>query len=101
MKTNRDRVVKISVSGEVAHPITRAPFRLAIDGTPWLFPGTGGITYNFTLGDSAYKMAGDHVEPDVSTKNPNDSMNAAYVKYSCDWETWWNQSRSHTLQPGS
>ncbi|MBO8167080.1 MAG: DUF4438 domain-containing protein [Kosmotoga sp.] len=83
MKTNRDRVVKISVSGEVAHPITRAPFRLAIDGTPWLFPGTGGITYNFTLGDSAYKMAGDHVEPDVSTKNPNDSMNAAYVKYSC------------------
>ncbi|AKI97364.1 DUF4438 domain-containing protein [Kosmotoga pacifica] len=83
MKTNKDAVVKISVAGEVAHPLSRTPFRLEINGTPRLFPGTGGITYNFTLGDSAFKMAGDHVEPDVSTKNPNDSMNMAYVKYSC------------------
>ncbi|HNR80666.1 MAG TPA: DUF4438 domain-containing protein, partial [Mesotoga infera] len=71
MKTNKDTVVKISVSGEVAHPLMRSPFRLETDGTPRLFPGTGGITYNFALGDSAFKMTGDHVEPDVSTKNPD------------------------------
>ena len=59
------------------------PFRLEIDGTPRLFPGTGGITYNFALGDSAFKMVGDHVEPDVSTKNPDNDKNAAYVGYSC------------------
>ncbi|HOY25188.1 MAG TPA: DUF4438 domain-containing protein [Mesotoga sp.] len=83
MKTNKDTVVKISVSGEVAHPLMRSPFRLEIDGTPRLFPGTGGITYNFALGDSAFKMTGDHVEPDVSTKNPDSDKNTAYVAYSC------------------
>ncbi|HCO69692.1 MAG TPA: DUF4438 domain-containing protein, partial [Mesotoga infera] len=83
MKTNKASVVKISVSGEVAHPLRRSPFRLEIDGTPRLFPGTGGITYNFALGDSAFKMVGDHVEPDVSTKNSEAEKNSAYVGYSC------------------
>lgn len=83
LRTNKASVVKISVSGEVAHPLRRSPFRLEVDGTPRLFPGTGGITYNFALGDSAFKMVGDHVEPDVSTKNPDNDKNAAYVGYSC------------------
>lgn len=83
VKTNKSSVVKLSVAGEVAHPLKRSPFRLEIDGTPRLFPGTGGITYNFALGDSAFKMTGDHVEPDVSTKNPDEDKNAAYISYSC------------------
>jgi len=29
-------------------------------------PGTGGITYNVAVGDSALDFAGDHVEPGVS-----------------------------------
>lgn len=83
LKTNKESVVKISVSGEVSHPLQRSPFRLEVDGTPRIFPGVGGITYNFALGDSAFKMTGDHVEPDVSTRNPDNDKNGAYVSYSC------------------
>ncbi len=83
MVTNKGRVVKISVTGEISHPLKRLPFRLDGEGVPHAFPGTGGITYNFTLGDNAFSLAGDHVEPDVSTKNSDKDKNTAYVSYSC------------------
>jgi hypothetical protein len=83
LKSNKEKVVKISVTGEVSHPLKRSPFRLDGEGVPHAFPGTGGITYNFTLGDNAFRLAGDHVEPDVSTKNPDKDKNIAYVSYSC------------------
>jgi hypothetical protein len=35
-----------------------------------VLPGTGSITYNFRTGDSAIKIAADHVEPAVTLYNP-------------------------------
>lgn len=35
-------------------------------------PGTGGITYNLSVGDPAIGWAADHVEPGVSIKVPGD-----------------------------
>ena len=82
MKTNKDRVVEISVMGEVSHPLVKMP-RLDGDGNAYYVPSVGGITYNFSLGDPAFKPYGDHIEPDVSTKNSDKDKNMAYLTLSC------------------
>lgn len=83
MKTNRDRLVKFSVQGEISHPTVRAPYRVGYDGIARAVPGTGGITYNVRVGDPALGWAGDHVEPGASTKNKDADSNAAYHLYAC------------------
>ncbi len=82
MRTNAEELAIVSVMGEVSHPTVKMP-RIDEDGKIHYVPGVGGITYNFTLGDSAFKLYGDHVEPDVSTKNKNKSENEAYMMLSC------------------
>lgn len=64
---NRDELVMISVIGEISPPgISDKLYRVTADGVPQVFPATGGITYNFRVGDSAVRLAGNHVEPAVS-----------------------------------
>jgi len=80
MKTNADRLVMVSVSGQVAGP-TMAPiaYRVASTGKPVILPGTGGITYNVKVGHPATGWVADHVEPGVSVKNlqPKDGARSA------------------------
>ncbi len=78
MNTNKERVVMISVSGEISHPVVRMP-RLDGEGNVYYVPSVGGITYNFSLGDLAFKPHADHVEPDVSIKNKDKSENEALM----------------------
>ncbi|MFQ5549334.1 MAG: DUF4438 domain-containing protein [Woeseia sp.] len=67
---NRDALVMISVKGAISQPGMREHvYRVSADGSPQVFPGTGGITYNFRVGDSAVRLAGNHVEPAVSIEN--------------------------------
>lgn len=67
LETNRDLLVEMAVVGYIAAPRqAQPPYRVAPDGTVRSLPGTGSITYNFRVGDSAVNMAGDHVEPAVS-----------------------------------
>lgn len=85
MKTNVDKLVKISCMGEVSHPVAGdSPYRISSDGSPVVLPGTGGITYNIRVGDFACGWEADHVEPGVSIKNkeksekpysPNNALN--------------------------
>ncbi|MDK2886260.1 MAG: hypothetical protein PWP54_818 [Thermosipho sp. (in: thermotogales)] len=82
MITNKEKVVKLSLMVEVAHPVVRTPV-LDGDGNAFYFPGVGGITYNFGLGDNAFKMHGDHIEPDVSTKNSDDKLNTTCMTLAC------------------
>ena len=78
---NSDRLVMQSVMGEVHHPAMGPnPYRInTVDGMPMVLPGTGGITYNVSIGDSVYAMEADHVEPGVSIKasdtNENNALN--------------------------
>ncbi len=81
MRTNKDRVVMISVMGEVSHPTVRMP-RLDGEGNAYYVPSVGGITYNFSLGDPVFKPYADHVEPDVSIKNKDKSANEALMALS-------------------
>ncbi len=82
-KTNKGRIVAISVQGEVSPPVMRAPYRVGYDGVARVGPATGGIVYNVRLGDSVYGWAGDHVEPGVSTKDKDQAVNAAYNTLAC------------------
>lgn len=89
VKTNEDKIVMISVMGEVASPVARTAYRITHDGRPVTLPGTGGITYNLRVGDLATGWKGDHVEPGVSTENKeNDARfktmaNTSYNVLSC------------------
>jgi len=70
LRTNVDKLVKISVVGEVASPIFgKAIYRISAQGTPLVLPSVGGITYNVRVGDSACGWEADHVEPGVSIEN--------------------------------
>ena len=70
VQINRDELVMISVKGEISPPgIGEDVYRVTADGVPQVFPGTGGITYNFRVGDSAVHLASNHVEPAVSIEN--------------------------------
>jgi hypothetical protein len=89
LRTNREKLIKISVMGEVASPTTRNVYNISATGAPCILPGVGGITYNLRVGDLACGWEADHVEPCVSTDNKeNDARsgnapNTAYNMLSC------------------
>jgi len=70
LRTNANKLVKISVVGEVASPVYGGSvYRISADGNPVVLPGVGGITYNVRVGDAACGWEADHVEPCVSIEN--------------------------------
>jgi hypothetical protein len=90
LRTNVDKLVKISVVGEVASPVYgKGIYRISAQGDPVVLPGVGGITYNVRVGDLACGWEADHVEPGVSVENKeNDSRfgrgaNTAFNVLSC------------------
>jgi hypothetical protein len=83
MRTNSEKVVKISVAGIIKHPRIPSKFEVQRDGSVDTLPGTGGIVYNVRLGDSVYDWAGDHVEPGVSVFNPKEDEGGAFSILSC------------------
>jgi len=90
LKTNVDKLVKISVSGEVVSPVIgRSIYDISAEGVPMVLPGVGGITYNIRIGDPACGWEADHVEPGVSVENKENDprfgqgANAAFNVLSC------------------
>ncbi len=90
LRTNVEKLVKLSVTGEVASPVVgRSVYNISAAGSPVILPGLGGITYNVRVGDLACGWEGDHVEPSVSVENKeNDARfgqgaNAAFNVLSC------------------
>ena len=69
LRTNADKLVRISVVGEIASPTFRNVYRISAEGRPMVLPGVGGITYNVRVGDPACGWEADHVEPGVSLEN--------------------------------
>ena len=68
-RTNAEKLIKISVMGEIASPIIRSVYNVSATGKPLVLPGVGGITYNLRVGDPACGWEADHVEPGVSVEN--------------------------------
>lgn len=70
LKTNINKLIKLSVIGEISSPIMKpSPYRITSEGEPVVLPTLGGITYNLRIGDLACGWEGDHTEPCVSIKN--------------------------------
>jgi hypothetical protein len=89
LKTNAEKLMKISVMGEIASPTIRSVYNVSATGKPLVLPGVGGITYNLRVGDPASGWEADHVEPGVSLENKeNDARfgqatNTAFNVLSC------------------
>ncbi len=90
LRTNADKLVKMSVIGEVASPVVgRSVYNISATGEPSILPGVGGITYNLRVGDPACGWEADHVEPAVSVENKENDprygqgANAAFNVLSC------------------
>jgi hypothetical protein len=82
LKTNRDKIVEMLLQCQPGQPRTRGTFQIDHNGVPFILPSIGGITPNVLVGDSAFGLAGDHIEPGVSCNSnadkrldfPNDSL---------------------------
>jgi len=89
LQTNVDKLIKMSVIGEIASPTIRSVYNISATGKPIVLPGVGGITYNLRIGDLACGWEADHVEPGVSVENKeNDARsgqaaNTAFNVLSC------------------
>lgn len=82
MKTNKDKLVKVSLRGEIRHPVFGS-YKISHEGEPNILPGTGGITYSHRVGDSCMDLVGDHVEPGVSIHHPSKRESDALMYLSC------------------
>lgn len=82
-RMNSDRLVEIAVVGEAAGPVMRprSPWRVGHDGVPRVTVMHGGITYNVKVGMPACGWAGDHVEPCVSVRHPDERGEAALTAF--------------------
>jgi len=83
MNTNRDRLIVISVMGQVSTPgfpaVPAAPYIIAQDGRPELLPSFGSIVYNVRVGDPAFGWVGDRIQPGVSINADGDANNALNI----------------------
>ena len=66
LKTNEDRLVELSMQCKPGPPRIRPGWKVDHKGNPFILPSIGGITLNIQVGDSAFGLAGDHIEPGVS-----------------------------------
>ena len=83
LRTNEQRLVKLSVQGEISPPGYSDLGKVDAQGKIFVLPGTGGISYNVKIGDLANAFEADHIEPGVSTRNPDTRSSNAYNYLSC------------------
>lgn len=84
LATNRDRLVVMPVHGDVAAPsVPGSIYDVGHDGVVRVLPSVGGISLNVRVGDGAFAFVGDHIEPGVSTRHPDDRVNVGYCVYAC------------------
>ena len=83
--TNRDKLVKMAAAGQIAPPRfdPRSPYRISQAGQPRVLPGTGSIAYNVRVGDAIRGIVGDHVEPCVSLRHPDEQANGGLNVLAC------------------
>ncbi len=87
ISTNVEKLVKISVIGEVANPsmppLPASPYIISADGEPLLIPAYGGLVYNVKIGDRAVGWAAELIQAGVSIKNSDAGAHNALSVYAC------------------
>jgi len=75
MRMNTEKLVRLSVTGEIDHPTLRKTgYVINSNGKAEVYPSVGGITYNARIGQPAVGWMADHVEPGVSIVNSGKSV---------------------------
>lgn len=82
IRTNEAALVRFAVQGGIMYPRSYG-WEVTRTGQGAMLPSVGGITYNVKVGDSVYRLVGDHIEPGVSltsdpaklTQDPNKGFN--------------------------
>ena len=84
---NEDRLVAISVAGEIVAPrmpaLPAMPHIISRDGRPVIVPALGGIVYNVRIGDPALGWVAENVHPGVSIKNRDEGAHVALHTLAC------------------
>jgi hypothetical protein len=87
LKTNENQIVEMFMECRPGPPRVGPGWKVDHKGVPFLLPGIGGITLNVGVGDPAFGLAGDHIEPGVSctanAEKPNDFPNSSLQFLSC------------------
>ncbi len=87
LKTNENSVIEFFLECKPGQPRMRRGWKVDHKGEAFLLPSIGGITLNVKVGDSAFGLAGDHIEPGVSctanAKKPMDFPNDSLQLFSC------------------
>jgi hypothetical protein len=84
MKTNKDKLIKMAVMGEIVHPSGGAGYGVDFDGAPRVGLGMYGVKYNVTVGDPIYGWeSGEHLEPGLSIRNTEPGQSAALDTLAC------------------
>jgi len=84
LHTNRAALVVMHVQGEISSPtIPGGLYDVSADGRPLILPSVGGISLNVRVGDGAFAFVGDHIEPAVSARHPDDRVNVGFCVLAC------------------
>ena len=85
LRTNKDKLVRISVMGQVDAPrfptVPWTPHFITREGKPSLLPLNGGIVYNVRSGDPALGWAAELIEPGVSIRAKDSAAHRALKVY--------------------
>lgn len=85
IKTNKDKLITLAVSGEVVPAQLERTYETTWDGRSKLCLGVGGINYNLKIGGKVFGWAnGDRAEPGVCSDNTeNPSRANGYRQKTC------------------
>lgn len=84
VRTNRDELAITAVVGEAAPALINSGlYDVSCEGEPLIVPSVGGITPNVRVGDGAFSVLADHIEPAVSARHPDDRTNVSFNVLSC------------------
>ena len=78
------RPVAVNLAGVVESPaMGSTPYRVDVDGHPYVPVGDGGIVLGVGLGDLVTAALGDHVSPGATLGHPDPAARHALTAYAC------------------
>ena len=78
------RTVAVNLAGVAETPVVGStPYRIDVDGRPYVPVGDGGIVLGVALGDLVTTALGDHVAPGVTVGHPDPAARHALTAYGC------------------
>jgi hypothetical protein len=76
--------VAMNLLGVVEHPaFGETPYRVSLDGAPYVPVGDGGVVLGLELGDSVFALAADHAAPGACLVHPDPAARLGLATYAC------------------